>query len=111
MPVVPSVLRVSRVAYLLRFQWRRGFAAPHGFRRPVAIAASVAVAAAALAGGSAAFSRNQGFSWRVRSASGDYATRAATSARLLEHTFYNGTGLWHMCAGLPMQHQEPGLGL
>ena len=58
------------------------------------------MAAAALAGGSAAFSRNQGFIWRVRSASGDYATRAATSARLLEHTFYNGTGLWHMCAGL-----------
>ena len=33
-------------------------------------------------------------------ASGDYTARAATSARLLEHTFYNGTGLWHMCSGM-----------
>lgn len=79
MPVVP---RVSRL------------------RRPVAVAASIAVAAAAFAVGSAAFSRDAAFSWRVKMASGDYSTRAATSARLLEHTFYNGTGLWHMCAGM-----------
>ncbi|MGN6796196.1 MAG: hypothetical protein ACTHJW_27735, partial [Streptosporangiaceae bacterium] len=60
----------------------------------------MAVAVAAFAAGSAAFSGDQGFTWRVRLASGDYTARAATSARLLEHTFYNGTGLWHMCAGM-----------
>src|SRR5215475_7090520 len=70
------------------------------FRRPVAVAASIAIAVAAFTAGSAAFSRDSTFAWHVRLASGDYATRAATSARLLEHTFYNGTGLWHMCAGM-----------
>src|ERR1700745_3557383 len=70
------------------------------FRRPVAVAASIALAVAAFAVGSAAFSRDAAFSWRVKLASGDYSTRAATSARLLEHTFYNGTGLWHMCTGM-----------
>jgi hypothetical protein len=70
------------------------------FRRPVAVTASIAVAVAAFAVGSAAFSRDSTFVWRVRLTSGDYSTRAATSARLLEHTFYNGTGLWHMCSGM-----------
>ena len=39
--------------------------------------------------------------WRFNVSTGDYAARADLSMRLLENTFYNGTGLWHMCAGLP----------
>jgi hypothetical protein len=39
--------------------------------------------------------------WHLAPASGNYAARAALSTRLLERTFYNGTGLWHMCVGLP----------
>lgn len=35
--------------------------------------------------------------WRFKVSSGDYAARATRSIRLLERTFYNGTGLWHMC--------------
>lgn len=39
--------------------------------------------------------------WQFAAASGNYAARADLSMRLLERTFYNGTGLWHMCVGLP----------
>lgn len=35
--------------------------------------------------------------WQFKVSNGDYATRATRSVRLLEHAFYNGTGLWHMC--------------
>ena len=35
--------------------------------------------------------------WQFKVSTGDYAARATRSIRLLEHTFYNGTGLWHMC--------------
>jgi hypothetical protein len=66
----------------------------------VAITVSLAIAIAAFAAATAASSRNRGFSWHVRIAAGDYASRAARSASLLEHTFYNGTGLWHMCSGM-----------
>lgn len=38
--------------------------------------------------------------WKFKASAGDYAARADLSMRLLEHTFYNGTGLWHMCTGL-----------
>jgi hypothetical protein len=61
---------------------------------------SLVIAIAAFAAATAASSRNRGFSWHVRIAAGDYAARAARSASLLEHTFYNGTGLWHMCSGM-----------
>jgi hypothetical protein len=91
---MPGVQRV------FRFWSRSGLASPARSRRAVAIVASVAVAGAALAAGSAASGRDRGFSWQVRIAAGDYAARAARSASLLEHTFYNGTGLWHMCIGM-----------
>jgi hypothetical protein len=39
--------------------------------------------------------------WKFKVSTGDYAARADLSMRLLQHTFYNGTGLWHMCTGLP----------
>jgi hypothetical protein len=96
------VLRLSRLAH--RFRFRRGddSASPGWRARTVAIGASVAVAAsaAAFAAVTAASGRDHSFSWRVRLASGDYSARAATSIRLLEDTFYNGTGLWHMCTGM-----------
>ena len=37
------------------------------------------------------------FDWRVPVSGGDYAARATASIRMLETSFYNGTGLWHMC--------------
>jgi hypothetical protein len=103
MPVVPRLSHIAhRFLRYLRFIIRApdGSVSSRGFLRPVAIAVSVAVAVAAFAAASAAFSRDHGFRWRVRLASGDYSARAARSAGLLEHTFYNGTGLWHMCAGM-----------
>ncbi len=86
------------VQLLLRLHSRRRAAPPARYRRVTAVVVSVAVAAGAFAAGSAAFSRDRAFTWHVRLASGDYAARAAASASLLEHTYYNGTGLWHMCA-------------
>ena len=62
---------------------------------------SVVLAALAIAGGSSALRHAPGFSWRVRIAAGTYGQRAALAVGALEHTFYNGTGLWHMCSGLP----------
>jgi len=88
------------VPHLVRFRAQRRFPAAMRYRRPAAIVASLAVAAGVLAAGSTAFSRDRGFEWHVTLASGDYTARAATSARLLERTFYNGTGLWHMCSGM-----------
>jgi hypothetical protein len=88
------------VPHPLRLQSRRRAAPPARYRRVTAAIVSVAVAAGAFAAGSAAFSRDRAFSWHVRLASGDYAARAAASAGLLEHTYYNGTGLWHMCGGM-----------
>lgn len=72
-----------------------------GNRRPVAITVSVAMAALAIAGGSTVLRQGGGFEWHVRMATGTYAQRATLAIAALEHTFYNGTGLWHMCAGLP----------
>ena len=93
------------VRHLIRIRGRRRLPAvtlpaATRYRRQAAIAAAVAVIAAALAAGSTAFSRDRAFQWHVAVASGDYTSRAATSARLFEHTFYNGTGLWHMCSGM-----------
>jgi len=97
---MPEVRR--RFRRHLRFAVRRpgGSPPPRWSIRAVAIAGSLAVALVAFAAASAAFSRDHGFTWRVKLASGDYTARAATSARLLEQTFYNGTGLWHMCTGM-----------
>jgi len=39
--------------------------------------------------------------WHLTATYGSYSARADLSMRLLERTFYNGTGLWHMCVGLP----------
>ena len=99
---MPVVLLARRFLRNLRLALHHpaGSHSPRWLLRPAAIAVSVAVALAALAAASAAFSRDHGFTWHVRMASGDYTARAATSARLLEHTFYNGTGLWHMCSGM-----------
>src|SRR5215470_1788780 len=55
-------------------------------------------AVAALIGCAVAIHRQpEGFGWRPAVSSGDYADRAARVIRLLETSFYNGTGLWHMC--------------
>ncbi|HEX9066666.1 MAG TPA: hypothetical protein VF843_16270 [Streptosporangiaceae bacterium] len=64
------------------------------------MALSVTLAALAIAGGASALRHSPGFTWRVRIASGSYAQRARLAVAALEHTFYNGTGLWHMCTGL-----------
>ena len=90
MPGVPRLYRL-----------RRGQPASRSrYQHLVAITVSLVIAIAAFAAATAASSRNRGFSWHVRIAAGDYAARAARSASLLEHTFYNGTGLWHMCSGM-----------
>src|SRR5690242_18544571 len=85
--------------HLMRFR-ARGRIPPNRYRRPAVVVASLAVTVGVLAVGSAAFSRDRAFEWHVAVASGNYTTRAATAARLLERTFYNGTGLWHMCSGM-----------
>jgi hypothetical protein len=88
------------VPHLLRFRVRGLISSATRYRRTAVIVASLAVTAGALAAGSTAFSGDRGFEWHVALASGDYTARAATSERLLERTFYNGTGLWHMCSGM-----------
>ena len=70
------------------------------FRRFAALAASAVVSAAAIAAGSSALRPGREYSWHVSIATGDYADRAARAVSLLERTFYNGTGLWHMCVRL-----------
>jgi hypothetical protein len=85
--------------HLMRFR-ARGRIPASRYRRPAAVVASLAVTVGVLAAGSAAFSRDRAFEWHVAVTSGNYTTRAATAARLLERTFYNGTGLWHMCSGM-----------
>ncbi len=64
------------------------------FRVVAAIAAAVTCLAAIVAW------TNSGddFRWHLSESHGDYAYRALNSIDLLEDTFYNGTGLWHMCA-------------
>src|SRR6266487_3293521 len=70
-------------------------------RRPAAAVLGVVLAATAAAAWSLTAGHARGHLWRVSVATGDYTARAAASARLLARTFYNGTGLWHMCAGMP----------
>ena len=64
------------------------------WRMPARLAGIVAalVAVAAWSGGDAGQVQ-----WRFGVSSGDYAQRATRSVRMLEHEFYNGSGLWHMC--------------
>ena len=58
---------------------------------------AVVAGIAAIAAWSGVVGRPAEPQWQFRVSTGDYADRATRSARLLEHSFYNGTGLWHMC--------------
>ena len=71
-----------------------------GYRRRAAVTLSVVLAALAVAAGSSALRSADGLDWQVRMASGNYSQRATLAVAALEHRFYNGTGLWHMCTGL-----------
>ncbi len=71
-----------------------------GYRGRIAVPLSVILAVLAIAGGSSVLRQAPEFDWRVRIATGNYTQRAALAVSALERTFYNGTGLWHMCAGL-----------
>ena len=66
-------------------------------RRFAATAASVVIGAFAIAAGSGALHHDRPLRWHVKTATGDYASRATRAVSLLERRFYNGTGLWHMC--------------
>jgi len=75
-----------------------------GHRRRALIASSCAVAAAvaaiAVSGapvGARDSVRDVATGRHVRVAGATYQALATQSVRLLESTFYNGTGLWHMC--------------
>ncbi len=58
----------------------------------LAVILAAVIAVAAWSGGQA-----DQVPWRFTASRGDYTQRATTSIRLLEHAFYNGSGLWHMC--------------
>src|SRR5215472_18746244 len=78
---------------MLNSRYRRGL------RAVAALAAAIASILGIVAWSNAG---NAPLLWRFRVSSGDYTTRADRSIRLLEHTFYNGTGLWHMCRPRPL---------
>src|SRR5215467_961488 len=86
---ISSVKRIAKLAPYTRY------------RRYAAVAASLAVGLVAIAAGSSTLRHGRGSSWPVGVANGDFAGRATRAVRLLERTFYNGTGLWHMCVSLP----------
>src|SRR5215467_1799029 len=86
---ISSVKRIAKLAPYTRY------------RRYAAVAASLAVGLVAIAAGSSTLRHGRGSSWHVGVANGDFAGRATRAVRLLERTFYNGTGLWHMCVSLP----------
>src|SRR5260370_39097406 len=85
---VIRIARISRIVLLAPFTRYRRFAAT---------AASVVIGMFAIAAGSGALNHGRPLRWHVNIATGDYASRAARAVSLLEHRFYNGTGLWHMC--------------
>ncbi|HEX9031153.1 MAG TPA: hypothetical protein VF834_04870 [Streptosporangiaceae bacterium] len=64
--------------------------------RRVAVLLAVLAAAVAVVGWSV-LPRTDDPRWQFRVSGGDYAARASAEIRLLERSFYNGTGLWHMC--------------
>jgi hypothetical protein len=71
----------------------------HRLRGTVSVVVALAGVIAVVAW-SAIASRAPEPQWKFKVSTGDYTARADLSMRLLEHTFYNGTGLWHMCRGL-----------
>ena len=80
----------------MRFMLKAGYRLRGAVSLLVAIAGVIAVVA-----WSGVTSRVPEPDWKFKVSAGDYAARADLTMRLLEHTFYNGTGLWHMCTGLP----------
>jgi hypothetical protein len=65
--------------------------------RAVALLGALVIAAAGIIAWSGVISRPADPHWQFKVSTGAYADRATRSVRLLEHTFYNGAGLWHMC--------------
>jgi hypothetical protein len=65
--------------------------------RAAALLAAAVTGAAGIVAWSGVIARPAEPHWQFRVSTGDYADRATRSVRLLEHTFYNGAGLWHMC--------------
>jgi hypothetical protein len=80
----------------MRFMPKAGYRLRGAVSLLVAIAGVIAVVA-----WSGVTSRFREPDWKFKVSTGDYAARADLTMRLLEHSFYNGTGLWHMCTGLP----------
>jgi hypothetical protein len=100
MPSITWITWIRARTSLIRVSRRIRHSGESGYRRRLAVTVSVVLTALAVAGGSSVLRQPPGFSWQVRIASGTYAQRAALAVAALEHTFYNGTGLWHMCSGL-----------